>query len=224
MVRKSKITSSVKEAKYRENLKENNISSTKGFPLSSFLTVKNIILVLLLVVIVLLWKFKGNFIAATVNGQPISKWQLNSELEKKFGGQVLDAIINERLILGATRQKGIFVTSPEIDKKIEEIEKQLNGKVSLDDALKSQGMTKDDFRKQLEIQISINKMFDKDASISSKEIDDYLESNSSLSKDATDPAALRSEVTDILKQQKVSDLFNEWFAKIRNDAKITKFL
>jgi len=224
MARKSKITSSVKEAKYRENLKENNISSTKGFSLSSFLTVKNIILVLLLVVIVLLWKFKGNFIAATVNGQPISKWQLNSELEKKFGGQVLDAIINERLILGATRQKGIFVTSPEIDKKIEEIEKQLNGKVSLDDALKSQGMTKDDFRKQLEIQISINKMFDKDASISSKEIDDYLEKNSSLSKDATDPAALRSEVTDILKQQKVSDLFNEWFAKIRNDAKITKFL
>lgn len=187
-------------------------------------SVKNIILLAVLVVIVLAWKFKGNFIAALVNGQPVSRFELNDQLVKQYGDQTLDNIINERLIIAGVRQKGIFVTSGEINDRVKQIEEKLKDKISLADALKAQGLTESAFRKQLEIQISIEKMFDKDATVSSKEVDDYLVQNKEAFKIATDQAAIRRDIESTLKQQKSSDLFNSWFTEIRKSASIKKFL
>lgn len=188
------------------------------------ISAKNILLISILVVVGLAWQFKSNFIAAMVNGQPISRWQLNDRLVKKFGDQTLDSIVNERLILAAARQKGIFVKSEEIESKVKQIEARLDGKISLDDALKAQGLTKDDFRKELEIQVSIEKLFEKDATVSSNEIDDYMKKNSQAYKSASDPAAVNQEIKSILAQQKINDLFEKWFADIQKNAKVTKFL
>lgn len=185
---------------------------------------KNIILVVLLLVFALLWKFRANFIVAMVNGQPISRWQLNDQLVKKFGEQTLESIINERLILASARQKGIFVKSDEIDSRTKEIETRLNGKMSLDDALKAQGLTRDDFKRQLEIQLSIEKMFEKESTISAGEIEDYISNNNQAFKSSTNPAEVRAEVNSMLRQQKINDLFEKWFAEIQKSAKITKFL
>jgi hypothetical protein len=150
--------------------------------------------------------------------------ELNSQLEKKFGSQVLDNLVNERLIMGGARQKGIFVTSDEIDKKVSEIEERLKGKITLDDALKAQGLTKEDFKRQIEIQVSIDKLFAKESTVSSKEIDDYISKNSQAFKSATDPAQVKNQVNDILKQQKVSEAFDVWFEDIKKNAKVNKFI
>ncbi|MCJ7739800.1 SurA N-terminal domain-containing protein [Candidatus Microgenomates bacterium] len=187
-------------------------------------SVKNIILLVVMVIIVLAWKFKGNFVAALVNGQPVSRFELNDQLVKQYGDQTLDNIINERLIIAGVRQKGIFVTSAEINDRVKQIEEKLKDKISLADALKAQGLTESAFRKQLEIQISIEKMFDKDATVSSKEVDDYLAQNKEAFKTATDQAAIRTDIESTLKQQKSSDLFNSWFTEIRKSASIKKFL
>ena len=80
------------------------------------------------------------------------------------------------------------------------------------------------FRKQLEIQLSIEKMFDQEASISTKEVENYITKNNSVYKNATDPAAVQGEVKSILKQQKVSELFENWFTEIRKNASIKKYL
>jgi len=193
-------------------------------PLSSYLSAKNLVLLILFFLIGFLWKFKGYFIAATVNGQPISRWQLNRELKKRFGEEVLDNIINERLIEAATRQKGIFITDQEIDQEIKQIENQIKGKMSLEEALKIQGLTKEDLRKQVEIRLSINRMFTEEASVSSEEINDYIKKNSALLKNATDGEMLKDEVKEMLRQQKISELFNNWFSEIRKNATIKKFL
>ncbi|MBI5452434.1 SurA N-terminal domain-containing protein [Candidatus Gottesmanbacteria bacterium] len=184
---------------------------------------KNILLIGLLIIGVLLWKFKGQFIAAMVNGQPISRWQLNEQLQKKFGDQTLDGLISEKLILSAAKQKGILISSGEIDGRMKQIEERLKGKISLNDALKAQGLTKDDLRQQLEIQMSIEKLFDKEATVSTKDVDDYISNNKEAYKNATDPAVVRNEAENIIRQQKISDLFEQWFADIRKNAKIQKF-
>lgn len=193
-------------------------------PKTKFISRKNIILLVIFILIALAWKFKSNFIIAMVNGQPISRWQLNDRLAKRFGEQTLDSIINERLILAAARQKGVFVKGEEIDAKSKQIEERLNGKISLDEALKAQGLTRDDFKRELEIQLSIEKLFDKDATVSAGEIDDYLTKNSQSFKSATDPSQAREEVKNILRQQKINDFFEKWFEDLRNNAKVTKFL
>lgn len=187
-------------------------------------SVKNILLIAILVIIALAWKFKGSFIVAMVNGQPISRWQLNDRLMKKFGDQTLDSVINEGLILAAARKKGISIKQEDVNNKIKQIENRLNGKMTLDDALKAQGLTRDDLHKELEIQLSIEKLFEKEATVSSNEIDDYMKKNSQSFKNATDPGLVNQEVKSMLLQQKTSDLFEKWFEDVRKNAKITKFL
>lgn len=215
----------------RKEVKSKDIPSTpqelmekSKIPSSSLLSRKNLIIIAVLILALLFWKFKGYFIAATVNGQPISRWQLNNQLQKRFGDQVLENIINERLILAATRQKGIFVTSLEIEGRVKQIEERLKGQMDIEQALKAQGLTREDFRRQIEIQLSIDKTFDKEATISSTEIDDYIKKNSQLYKEATDQGAVKEEVKAFIRQQKVNDLFEKWFEDIRKNAKITKFL
>lgn len=207
-----------------EKIEPDNYPISKPRTPRSFWSKKTVILIVILAIFVFFWKFKNLLIVAMVNGQPISRWQLTDQLTKRFGDQMLDNVINERLILAATRQKGIFVTNNEIDAQVKDVEKRLEGKMTLDDALKAQGLSKEDFRRQIEIQLSIDKLFDKEASVSAKEVDDYIAQNSSTYKDATDTAAVKTEVRDILRQQKIADLFDTWFAQIRKDAKISKFL
>lgn len=228
MVKKRRVTRKkaeiIEPAEIRNDVFEEKQTAASSSGFRSYLNIKNIILVLILLGVLFVWKFKNLFIAATVNGQPISRLQLISQLQKRFGDQVLDNMINERLILAAARQKGIFITSAEIDKRIKTIEDQLQGKMSLDEALKAQGLTKDEFRKQIEIQLSIDKMFEKEASVSSKDIDDYIGKNGDYYKNSTDPAALKEEVKSFLLQQKISDLFNKWFTDLRQKASINKYL
>ena len=185
---------------------------------------RNIILVVVLIFGLLLWKFKGVFIAASVNGKPISRWQLGKELEKRFGSQVLDTLINERLILAASRQKGIFVTDSEIKDREKQVEQRVGGEEGLNQALKTQGLSRDDFRKQIEIQTSIEKLFGKEATVSGKEIEEYISKNKERYKNATNPASIKSEVENILRQQKTVDLFEKWFESIQKNAKIQKYL
>jgi foldase protein PrsA len=205
-----------------EEKKTETVSSVKTS--RRFLSLKNIILLIILVIAVLFWKFKGYFVVALVNGQPISRWQLSDQLMKKYGSQTLDNIINERLILAAARQKGIFVKADEIDARVKQIEGRIAGQISLDDALKAQGLSQDEFRRQLEIQISIEKLFTTEATVSASEIDEYLGKNKTLYKDATDTALLREEVKDTISKQKLSDAFDKWFTDIQKSAKINKFL
>lgn len=188
-----------------------------------FFTVKNIIIAVILILVVLVWKFKGYFIVATVNGQPISRFELNDELTNRFGTQTIDSMINERLIMGAARQKGIFISTEEINGRVKQIENRLQGQ-KLADALTAQGLTDSMFRHQLEVQLSIEKLFDKEATVSTKEIDDYISQNAAALKGATDTAALKTDVTANLKQQKISDLFDKWFTDVKKNASVKKFL
>ena len=185
-------------------------------------TPKNLIIILLILAAVSFWGIRNYFIVATVNGQPVSRFEFNSRLKNQFGDAVLDQLINERLLLGAVRQEGIFVTANDIDTRVKEIENNLQGQMSLEEALSLQGMSPTSFRRQLELQMSIEKLFGPQATVSSEEIEEYLANNQNLFPEATEPAKLRSEVEGFIKQQKISKLYEEWFEKLKQDSKINR--
>src|SRR3989338_7477869 len=138
-------------------------------------TPKNLIIITLLVLAVLFWAGRNYFIVAYVNGQPVSRFELNSRLNSQFAESVIEQLINERLILSAARQQGIFITSAEIENRIKEIEGNLQGKMTLPEALNLQGLTPNSFRHQLELQLSIEKIFAGQATVSATEISEYLD-------------------------------------------------
>ena len=195
--------------------------SWRNFLPGKIISPKNLLIVGLLLLALLFWAARNYFIVATVNGQPISRFELNSRLNTQFGQAIIDQLINERLLLGAARQQGIFITAEEIEKRIKDIEGSLEGKMSLTQALSLQGLTPNTFKRQLELQLSIEKLFSDKASVSASEIDDYLKNNQNLFPEATDPAKLKTEVEGFIKQQKISKLYEEWFNNIKKDAKIT---
>lgn len=184
---------------------------------------RNLLIIAVLILALLLFKFKNLFVVASVNGKLISRWQLEKELNSKYAAQTLDNLISEQIILSQASQKGISVSSSDIDTNIKQIESRLKGKMSLNNALAAQGMTLDSFRKQVEIQLTIDKMFDKDASVSDKEIDEFITQNKSTLPVSTDPAQLRAQVLTNLRQQKVGDLFDKWFADAKQKAKVVKY-
>lgn len=191
---------------------------------SFFLTKKNLVILAVLLFLVVAWKLKSYFVVATVNGQPVSRFELTDQLLSRFGAQSLDNLINERLIIGGTRQKGIFVTADEINQRVKQIEAKLQGSVTLKDALSAQGLTESMFKRQIEIQVSIEKLFEKEATVSAKDVKDYYDKNIQDYKNATDQAQVNAEIEDTLRQQKIRDLFDSWFSGIRKSANIKKSL
>jgi foldase protein PrsA len=177
------------------------------------------------VVALALFFFKGLFIAATVNGQPISRLAVVSQLEKQGGKQALDNLIVENLIRQEAQKRHVSVSQSDIDGQIKKIEDQLKGQgMTLDNALAAQGLTKSDLVDQLTIQALLTKMIGNSVSVSDADIEKYIAANQdNLPKDLSD-ADLKSQVRSQLEQQQLQTKTQAFVATLQKNAKITYFV
>lgn len=168
---------------------------------------------------------KGLFIAAIVNGQPITRLAVISELEKRSGEQTLSSIVTETLILQEAQKRNVTVSQKELDDSIKSIEKDLKKqKQSLDQALSFQGMTRKDFEDQLRLRNLVEKMLAKEIEPTDKEVNDYIEQNKdTLPKDLTEEQ-IKKTVKEQLRQQKLSSKVQEWLADLQRKATINYFV
>jgi len=175
---------------------------------------------LLAILLIALYFLIGGWpIVAIVNYRPIFRWQLNRLLFTRFGSQTLEQIISEQLISAEAAKQKISITQSEIDSKSQEIVQSLGENVSLDDMLKFQGMSKQDFESQLRLQLLVTKLLSRDLSLTDQDIDDYLVKNRELLS-ATEPGKLREQAKQALIDQKVSEKLQPWFLEIKEKAKI----
>lgn len=183
-----------------------------------------IIVVLLAVVGALLARRYGNvLVVATVNGMPITRWTLTQRLTDRFGTQMVEALIGEQLILAEAKKQNVSVTEEEVNAKIAEIEKSLGASITLEESLKIQGLTKDEFVNQIRLQLSVDKMLAREVSVSATEVDEYLKTNQ-IQIIATQEAEQRASAEKEIKDNKVSEKFVEWFTKLKESAKIERYL
>ncbi len=200
------------------NILLNKLSSFKNFRSS-----KKFYVVLIIVGLILLANFKkGWFIAAMINGSPVTNLELQMSLNKQFRTQTLNQLINEKIILGEAAKNNALATDEEITKKIQEIETSVGGTKAMDEILSSQGQNRDSIKNQLKLQLSIEKLYTKETTVSAQELDKFLQTGKDQLR-ATDSAKQVKEAEDLLKQQKLSQIFNEKFQTLRQQAKITIF-
>ncbi len=214
-----------KKSSLVRNSGRGNIIKEK-YSIKRFVTRRNFIAVLALIILgILLYVFKGFFVAASVNGQPITRIELIRELEKKSGKQTLDSLVTKNLILQEMRKKNIKVTDTEVNAEMKKIEDALSKQGrTLTDALSQQGLTQQDLREQLKIQKMIEKLFAKDVVVTDKEIDKYIEDNKDSLPQGQDEKTLRASVLAQLKQQKLTSKFQTWLQEIQKNAKIQYFV
>src|SRR3972149_9795653 len=79
----------------------------------------------ILILLVLLYIFKGEFVVALVNGRPITRFTVVKELEHQSGKDIVTTIMNQALILDEGKKKGVVVEESEVDERVRKIEEAL---------------------------------------------------------------------------------------------------
>ena len=166
---------------------------------------------------------KGYIVAALVNGNPVFRWEVSRELDAKFGAQIIENMISEKLMAEAAMKNKVVISDKDVESKLNEIVTSLGANVKLDDLLKYQGMTKEDFQHQIRLQMTVEKILGKDVTVSDAEIADFITKNKETMT-ATDEAALNGEARASLTSQKINEKIQPWFAQLKKDAKIVKLM
>ncbi|MDD5415505.1 MAG: SurA N-terminal domain-containing protein [Candidatus Daviesbacteria bacterium] len=191
--------------------------------LKNFRSSKKFYIILIITGLLLLVIFKKNwFVAATVNGSPINNLELQMRLNRDFRSQTLTQMINEKIILDEAAKNHAVVSEADVDKKISEIETSLGGAQTLDAMLAQQGQTKISIRNQIKLQLTIEKLYANDATVSAEEVTKFIEQNQDQLR-ATDSAGQEKEAYDNLKNQKLTQIFSEKFQELKTKAKIQIF-
>ena len=192
------------------------VNELKGAVAKMSRTTKTFIVVLVVAAIILggVYYFKSLFVAATVNGTPISRLNIVQELEKKAGKNILDTMITKKLIEDEVKNQGVIVKSEDIDSEIKKIEAQVvvqGG--TLEQALAGQGMTEADLREQITINKELEQILGDKLLVSDEEVDQYLSTNKILPTTGVSSDDLKNQTREQLKGQK----FNKEAAQLIDD-------
>ena len=206
--------------------KLNNFLNDWSSKLLNFKKSKTFYIILVALGILLLAFFKKPwFVAAVVNGMPITNLELQTKLNEQFRTQSLNQLVNEKIIMDEARKNAAIPNELEINNKLADLEKNVGGKEALDTLLSQQGQTKISLRDQLRVQLAISKLYDlydKEASVSGDEVSKFIEQNKQLLR-ATDSAQQEKEAYDSIKNQKLSQIFSQKFQELRTKANIKIF-
>ncbi len=186
---------------------------------------KAIFLVFVMALVFVLYSVKDFFIAATVNGYPLSRFAIVSELEKQGGQQVLDNLVNEMLIVQEARKANVNVSDTDVNAKVEEVRAQVEGQgQNLDELLSARAMSMDDLKKQLTTQIYIEQLLSDKIATTDEEITAFLETNKDYLPEGLSEDEYKNLAREELKQQKLSTEFATWIEGVKASANINYFV
>jgi hypothetical protein len=182
-----------------------------------------VLIAVILLIVGLGYKNKNLFLAGMVGKTPIFKWQLDQALEKKYGKQEFDAMVIDALVQKEAASKKISITQKELTDKEDSIKKQLPANTTLEDFLKTQGMTKEDFNTAIKNQLLVEKLLSNDIKVTDAEIEDFITKNKE-SFSSSDSAAIKQQATDYLQQQKLSQKFQDWLTEVKKQITVQSYL
>jgi len=183
-----------------------------------------IIIVVIIALGVLAYIYKGLFIAATVNGSPISRLAIIQELEKASGKNLLDSLIIEKLVQNEANAKKITVSNDEINGEIKKIEDRVVAQGStLNAALAAQGMTMEDLKKQIILQKEVEKMVADKINVTDEEVTQYIKDNA-ISIPEGQEATTTAQIKDELRNQKLNKEAAALITTLKSQAKIRYFV
>ncbi|MDQ6824364.1 MAG: peptidylprolyl isomerase [Candidatus Eremiobacteraeota bacterium] len=115
----------------------------------------------------------------TVNGEKITKGQLDQRLEGQAGKPTLQQMVDQALVLQYAKQNHIDVTDKEIQDQLAQLETRFPPG-QFETILKNQGLTMDDAKTIVRVQQIIKKAVDKNITISDAQVADFYNRNKSL--------------------------------------------
>lgn len=209
------------------------VSSVETLPMDSApvysapvkrMNTKVISLALAVVVIGLLaYKFGPWLVPAIVDNRPVTRFELWSRLEKNYGTQSLDDMVNEKILDKAIADAHVKVDQTKLDNQIKALEKQFETTGGLDEALKQRGLTRADLEKQVRTQLSVEELLADKINPTDEEVQKQFDAGAASTYKDQKFDAVKDSIKEELKQTKLRDAFLAWFADIKKSAKVKTF-
>lgn len=172
-------------------------------------------------------KYRGLFLAGTVNTTPITRWELNKAMAKQYGKQVLDEMVAEKLLTSLAEKESVAVTPEDINDEVAKITEQVGGEDALNQTLTQYGMTRDSLRERLKttlLQKKIaEKLFSSEIEVTDEEVNTAYDQNKDFYGDKT-LDDVKADLIEQLKSQKLQQKFSTWFEDQKTKAQINIYL
>lgn len=112
---------------------------------------------------------------ATVDGQKIFQTELNQALREQYGAEVLDTLINNKIIALEAEKEGITVSDNAIRAEYDELVESYGGKEALQEALDANGLTVESVKDNIRMYQLTKDVIAKSIDISDEELQHYFE-------------------------------------------------
>lgn len=192
-------------------------------PKRNFLTPKTLrwALVIFAVAALVTWK-KNWFVVATINGRPITTLELQKRLNDDYKQPALEQLITEKAVLDEASKNNAIPSKEEVDTRYSEFAKDYGGVDSLNSYLAQQGQTQDYVKRYLTLMLAVEKMYASTATVSAKDIDDFVRVNRATLK-ASDSAGLKAEAEAAIRKQSLLRIVVEKMQELRDKAVVKMF-
>lgn len=115
--------------------------------------------------------------AASVNGEKITKEELDTKLTEMYGADILDSLITNKVIeMEAAKQK-VKVTGNEIDEELTKLQESYGGEEEFAAALEQNKVSMDKIRGDIEIYLLAEKMIQPSIDVTDEEMKTYFQEN-----------------------------------------------
>lgn len=115
---------------------------------------------------------------ARVNGEDITKDELYEIMVKQDGQTALDALISKKIIQLEAEKQNIQVTDADLEGEVAELANYYGGQAAFEQSLTTYNMTIDDVKKDLVVQVQLEKLMEARITITDKEVEEYFAANS----------------------------------------------
>lgn len=118
-------------------------------------------------------------VVASVNGEKITQTELYNELVKSEGKQVLDRMITAKLVAQEAKKADVKVSETDINAELAEIKESVGGDVAFAQALTANGLTEEQLRESIEIQLLATGILGKEIKVEEADLKKFFDENTS---------------------------------------------
>ena len=166
------------------------------------------------------YKFLPWFVPAIVNKKPITRLDIYRQMDKAYGQQTLDDLVNQAVLDNAIAKSGVKVDPKKVDQEVDKLKQQFAKMGGLDQILAQKGLTLADLKKQIKIQLSVEEILKDKITPSDKDIQAEYDKNKDTLYKGKKLDEVKDMIANSLKQMKLSQAFLDWFNQAKKDVQV----
>ncbi len=114
---------------------------------------------------------------AVINGDRITETEFVGKLKKRAGKHVLQEMIDRQIIQDAFAKAGLQLSEEDIAGRIQEVQSSAPSPQAFQDYLAARGVTLEDLREDLELQMKVVMLATKDVVVTEEQLEQFYEDN-----------------------------------------------